>query len=175
MAISFEFLLPCKFSHAAGGTPHYNRIKKYRKKLTHTTENVKQDGFENKLPVHESVFNSLTYYTLCIGVVLESCKTKIPDLNQTGRSSNKYVIALKIAVNDWGRSAVKEMQTLQNLATPVFDDFNVDLLETSFDIPGQKDSKSTMYTDLTIVFSCLLCYFVLCKIQIQTENQNLQI
>lgn len=73
--------------------------------------------------------------------MLEGCEAQVPDLDKASRTGDENVITLKVAMNNWWRSTVEKAESLQNLATPVLDNFDVGLFQTSFDVPERKRKK----------------------------------
>jgi len=80
--------------------------------------------------------------TLRVGVVLECGQSKVADLDQSSRARDEDVVAFEIAVDDRWRPTVKEAEALEDLATPVLDDFDVDLLQTLLYIPCANRNSS---------------------------------
>lgn len=99
----------------------------------------------DKLKKWKSYAIYVTYYALCVGIVLEGCEAQVPDLDKASRTGDEYVIALKVAMNDWRRSTVEKAESLQNLATPVLDNFDVGLFQTFFYVPERKRRKKEIH------------------------------
>ena len=74
--------------------------------------------------------SSLTNDSLDVGP-LERGQTEVPYLDEARRAVDEDVVALEVAVDDWGQPRVQEGQASQDLSSPAADHLGLDGLQTT--------------------------------------------
>lgn len=63
--------------------------------------------------------------------ILQRSQTKVTDFDASGCARNKDIITFQITMDDGRGARVKEVKSLQDLATPGFEHLRVDLFEAA--------------------------------------------